>query len=391
MDYEFKNIESLITAAIQSSENAKKPLPEQFANARKSVAYEIATRKHTFLHQAWALQKGFQRTNYVQYHQHCLIKFIDVLFTISSEESRNDKSGLASEVFFFYNQLDDVLEFVQGEFEVEFDYEAKIPESKKAKLVKSLEREYSQIEPFLDDKDLDVDLSSVLKRFIQNSIEEKKSKLTYCRINYIETLIQEISDITEPKQQKDMADVLESCLISLNFNCREFFVSCISKIQREVSSIEFEIDQVEKLSYYLKNINQIQSKPGLSYNRGLAPIKVQLSDWLLEEIQFIDKKCKLSTVNKDKDDDFAKRDFKLEFDMSVSQFAFFTKTLVESGVIQNKNVSELIRFLSKFVKTKRSGSISHESFRIKYYNVEDSTKDAVKNTLHTAIGYINRN
>ncbi|MBS1508505.1 MAG: hypothetical protein JSS79_17840 [Bacteroidetes bacterium] len=188
-----------------------------------------------------------------------------------------------------------------------------------------------------------------------------------------------------------MTDKLKLCLFSLNFNYRGFYIYCIDKIQNEVSSIEFEIDQVEKLSYHLKNINQMQAKPGLSYNRRLAPIKIQLSDWLLEEIQFIDKKCKLSTVSKEKDDDFSKRDFKLEFDMSVSQFAFFTKTLVESGVIQNKNVSELIRFLSKFVKTKRSGSISHESFRIKYYNVEDSTKDAVRNTLHTAIGYINRN
>lgn len=77
--------------------------------------------------------------------------------------------------------------------------------------------------------------------------------------------------------------------------------------------------------------------------------------------------------------------------MSVSQFALFTKAFVESGVIQNKNVSELIRFLSKFVKTKRSGTISPESLRIKYYDVESSTKDAVKNLLHTAIGYINSN
>jgi hypothetical protein len=77
--------------------------------------------------------------------------------------------------------------------------------------------------------------------------------------------------------------------------------------------------------------------------------------------------------------------------MSVSQFAYFIKTLTETGVIQNKNVSELIRFLAKFVKTKRSENISYESFRIKYYNAEDNTKGAVRNLLHTAIGYINNN
>ncbi len=391
MDYEFENIESLIATAIQSSEKSGKSRPEDFATARKSVAYEIAVRKHSFLNKTWALGKGFERTNFVQYHQHRVTKFIDSLSVLSIAEPKNNKSNLASEIFFFYNQLDDILELIQGEFENEFDYEAKIPDSKKAEIKKSLEWKYSQIKLILDDKDLDENLSTILKQFIQNSITEKTSKLTFNRVNYLESLIQEISDITELRYPKDMTDKLKSCLISLNFNNRGFYIYCIDKIQNEVSSLEFEIDQVEKLSYHLKNINQIQSKPGLSYNRGLAPIKVQLSDWLVEEIQFTDRKCRLSAVAKDRDDDFSKRDFKLEFDMSVSQFAFFTKTLVESGVIQNKNVSELIRFLSKFVKTKRSGSISHESFRIKYYNVEDSTKDAVRNTLHTAIGYINRN
>ena len=77
--------------------------------------------------------------------------------------------------------------------------------------------------------------------------------------------------------------------------------------------------------------------------------------------------------------------------MSVSQFALLTRSFVESGVIQNKNIAELIRFLARFVKTKRSGTISPESLRIKYYDVETSTRDAVKNLLHTAIGYINSN
>ena len=89
--------------------------------------------------------------------------------------------------------------------------------------------------------------------------------------------------------------------------------------------------------------------------------------------------------------EFVKTEFKLEFNMSVSQFAYFIKAFVESGVIQNKNTSELMRFLSKFVKSRRSESIGYESFRAKYYNVENSTKDSVKNLLHTTIGYINSN
>ena len=84
-----------------------------------------------------------------------------------------------------------------------------------------------------------------------------------------------------------------------------------------------------------------------------------------------------------------RKEFKFEFDMSVSQFAYFIRTFIEAGVIQNKNISELIRFLARFVKTKRSENIAYESFRMKYYNVEGTTKNSVKNILHNAIGYIN--
>ncbi|MBA4056153.1 MAG: hypothetical protein C0490_15670, partial [Marivirga sp.] len=84
-------------------------------------------------------------------------------------------------------------------------------------------------------------------------------------------------------------------------------------------------------------------------------------------------------------------DFKLNFDLSVSHLAYLFKSFTETGVIQNKNTSELIRFLTKFVKTKKSEAVSYESFRIKYYNAESGTKDAVKKTLQLLINYMNKN
>ena len=127
------------------------------------------------------------------------------------------------------------------------------------------------------------------------------------------------------------------------------------------------------------------------YDLQSKPLKDQLSDWLLEEIQYLERKRELVSKSASNEDVFVRKEFKLEFDMSVAQFAYFIKAFVETGVIQNKNISELIRFLAKFVKTKRSESISYDSFRMKYYNVESNTKSSVRNLLHTAIGYINSN
>ncbi len=148
---------------------------------------------------------------------------------------------------------------------------------------------------------------------------------------------------------------------------------------------------MERLAFQLKTINQIPETTGLSFDPGFKPLRIQLSEWILEEVQFLERKRDLTTSSQVAEKEFAKKDFKLEFDMSVSQFAFFIKSFIETGVIRNKNISELIRFLARFVKTKRSENISYESFRIKYYNVENTTKDSVKSTLHSAIGFINSN
>jgi hypothetical protein len=146
---------------------------------------------------------------------------------------------------------------------------------------------------------------------------------------------------------------------------------------------------LELLAYHYKSVNQRALRPGLTYDPDLPPIDYQLSEWILQEMQYLEKKRTLAsrpTVGME-----PQKEFKLEFDMSVSQFACFVKSFIEAGIIQNKNISEVIRFFAKFVKTKRSENISNESFRMKYYNVESSTKDSVKNLLHNAIAYINSN
>ena len=162
-------------------------------------------------------------------------------------------------------------------------------------------------------------------------------------------------------------------------------------MNRELLVAETLSGKLEKLAFYYKVVNQSLVKPGLVFDLSSPSLKEQLSEWILEEILYLERKQQLSVAFPGSAEDQVKKDFKLVFDMSVSQFAYFIKTLIETGVIQNKNISELIRFLSKFVKTKRSESISHESFRIKYYNPEENTKGAIRNLLHTAIGYINSN
>lgn len=185
--------------------------------------------------------------------------------------------------------------------------------------------------------------------------------------------------------------VAPEVLLYLNYNSRRYFRHVIKTITAKLDSEETASGKLDRLRYEQKILNQTPSDYEIAYSLKSPSLKEMIGTWITEEIRFLEGATGLTVVPHLQETEFSKKDFKIEFDMSVSQFAFFIKSFIEIGVIQNKNLSELIRFLARFVKTKRSENIAYESFRMKYYNVESSTKDAVKNTLHTAIGFINRN
>lgn len=207
----------------------------------------------------------------------------------------------------------------------------------------------------------------------------------------MEMLVESMTGLFKNGDVEFLEDKIQSLLNSINFNSTDYFKHYVARIQNQIAELGSDAERLEKLAFHYKIINQVQPIGGQVYDPNSKGIKIQLTEWISEEVQFLERKRDLTTASHIAEKEFTRKDFKLEFDMSVSQFAFFIKAFIETGVIQNKNISELIRFLARFVKTKRSENISYESFRIKYYNVESGTKDAVKNSLHSAIGFINSN
>lgn len=390
LEYAFENIESLIQGAVDPSIKSSKPFEERFAQVRNTVAIERDRIKKSFALKVWALENS-QRSHYVQYHQQRLIALIDELFEISrrKEEKGGVQSRISSEAFFLYDQLAEVLSLIRNELSEYFCRDVKVPESHKMKILASIQESYKNLQHRMDGKENK--LIAICISHIKGFIEGMEPKTTYRKVQYMEVLTESISRFLQSNNDDLPEEEIRTFLVSVDFNSTAYFKYYTEFIQNQLAQLDSNSERLEQLAFHNKTINQIQLTPGIAYDPGSRGIRTQLSEWISEEVEFLERKRFLATNAQIAENDFAKKDFKLEFDMSVSQFAFFIKAFIETGVIQNKNISELIRFLSKFVKTKRSENISYESFRIKYYNVEGGTKDAVKNTFHTAIGFINSN
>jgi hypothetical protein len=393
MDYEFKNIEFLIREAISSANGASQSLQSLLLETRKSVDEEKRRIKNSFVPRVMAISNSSHKASFIQFHQHSIISFIDELFEASELRDiskMNENSRLSMEIFFFYDQVEDILEFLRTHFPKHFDLDAKLPESQKDKLFGRIKREYSNLENKLASESLDPPLARLWIKPITRILDAKNAEITYQQILYAETIIQDLNRVFEINTAgRNLNETLREVLFKLNYNCREYLEYYADCIRRQVLSTDSESAEIELLAYHYKAVNQTAMKPGFIYDPDLPPIDRQLSEWILQETRYLEKKKMLATENLTAAPQVQK-EFKLEFDMTVSQFAFLIRTFIETGIVQNKNITEVIRFLSKTIKTRRSGEISEESFRIKYYGVEASTRDTVKGLLHTAIGHINK-
>ncbi len=384
VDYEFKNIESLIGDAIDSVINSRSTFKEQFAKIITifSEAKNRASRSFLF-------DQPIRLTRLVQFHQQSLINFSDEL---TERTYSGDDPQLIEMITFFCDQLEALLKFLQKQFPEHFNLDFKVSEFLKTKSLQSLKRAADQINLNGSKAQINQTLLTISVGPIREFLAESESAISQRALTFTIKLSEGLNQIIQSDQESSLKDErVLSVLLILNYNSNACFEYYIDHLKSKLSEEDAASHRLEKLAFSYKVINQTQVKLGLAYDFQASSLKDQLSDWLMEEIQYLERTRELSTRSVLKEAEFVKTEFKLEFNMSVSQFAYFIKAFVESGLIQNKNISELMRFFTKFVKSRKSQSIGYESLHAKYYNVENSTKDSVKNLLHATIGYINSN
>lgn len=81
---------------------------------------------------------------------------------------------------------------------------------------------------------------------------------------------------------------------------------------------------------------------------------------------------------------------KINVSLSVAQLAYLLKVLTDTRVIKNKNISELIRFITAHISTPKANDISFDSFKVKFYNPEFSTKQSLHDMLIKQLNHIRK-
>lgn len=387
MQHELHTIESLLKTVVR--EISRDHLTDDYLQGvKKRMAVEEERIKLVFDEKLILDEPSPTTLSYVALHQKILVKLLDTAHEhgIVSNVVLERKMVLA----LISDTLEKLLTYIKTDFSLYFNNRQKVPKHfvatwlvRIANNLLALEAKYSNA---AGNRDL-IDIALCPFR----SLNFDMTEFSYGQLEYYDFLQRRLLSLdTFVDDQTILRQDVCKCLIGANYNCSLFFKYYTDQVHRILVTSETLSDRIDHASYFYKVVGQIQIETKLAFELSSLNLKEQVLEWLSLELNYLQDKRKLqfSCLSQA---DVLRKDFKVIFNLSVSQLAFLIRTFVETGVIQNKNTSELIRFTAKFVKTKKAEAISFDSFRTKFYNIETGTKDAAKKMVQSMLQYWNRN
>lgn len=358
------------------------------ATLKEEIRKEVDRIKQTFIHEIFTFGDERHLERYIQYHQQSLIRLMDETVRLANTLPQKKKSYLLC-----YDGLEELLAFIEKYFTKYFDQDAKAPEVYITITKKDLLSIFDELNSDLLDKSGDPRITDVMVYAIRKVIDDDlKSDITYRKVMYVKALQRELSTLlNRTGQDSDINEELRNLMYYLNYNSVKSFTYHTHYIDILLSQTETRAEMIEKLSYILKKINQVQIKPGIGYNMNAPSLKIQLNNYIIEEIEHLQRVHQLTSTSGFQPLDALLSSVKIQLELSVAQIAYLIKVFIEVDVIVNRNVTELLRFLSRFLVSKKAETVSFDSLRAKYYNVEHGTQVAVKKLLLKMIDWVNKN
>jgi hypothetical protein len=369
--YELRKLESLILQE-QRTPKEKKGWHKLHLLIRK----EVDAIAKAFLDQATRSENERQLERYVQCHQQRLIVLLDHL----SQQLEDTSPPKEQQKFFetVYLQLESLLQLLHENFTSYINGQAKLPTRMATLFLAEIKNKEDGLKHLLLQKNISESLAAVLLNLLRKL---EHGSISYRSVQYMQEFLSELVPLLkETEENTTTEEALHNLIYTFNLNATSMVTYFSQHVQSMLNTLLTTHQRIEKLSYYLKTVNQVSAKPGLQFNPFSPSLKDQLNQYVREEILYHEKveaiTCSISKTEVD-----AEATFKIMLQLSVSQVAYLFRLLVETRIIANQNLTQLLQFLSVHMTTKKSEALSYGSIRSKYYHVENGTKESVKEML----------
>ncbi len=210
----------------------------------------------------------------------------------------------------------------------------------------------------------------------------QKKKASYRELIYIKDILRNLTACEAISEVKDL-------LVSMNFNSCALASQWIGDMVNTLNGIGETKDRTAQLSKWQKEINQIPVKPNIVLKPNCVSLRDQLSQWIIEEIQYLETRQRLLSVAPGfKSRTSINDEEKLNFSVSVNVLAILIRAAHESKLILNKHGTTVFNTVSKFSSTLQAKNPGAKSMDKKSHDPERSHKAKAINALQDMIRLI---
>ncbi len=375
-----------------------------FTKKKNLIQAEADRVKKNMRTQVFEIENESRIELYIQQHQAQIIHLANKVATEIDKSEATDLGNISSGQTklnlckIILQTFEELLTYIEIHFSKYFDQDQTIPDTYALISAKEFAVKLEKIKALFTIEKVDPILSDIILfpiiKFIGISEgtlrDQDQSEITFRKLIYLKHLIIDILNL-ELSAAVTYAETVHEHLFYLNFNSCHFIKYETARVKKHVEDLTSLNAQLEYLAFTAKKLYQGQIKPSFSLNLNRESLRSILSNWLEQEIHFIEKKRQLTLmISPGGEQAVEPEKFKITTSLSVSQLAYFIRLLKEGEIITNENKVEVIRFFSRHFSSVNNKNISSESLRSKYFGFEISAVSSVQGILNKLLMQSNK-
>ncbi|WP_395050253.1 hypothetical protein [Flavobacterium sp.] len=302
------------------------------------------------------------------------------LYSISNNYNQIDNLKI------IYDKLEKLQLFIEADYSGFLNLNSRAPYRSLVKQKNGIASKVKMVRKSLLSVGLQNDLLLIVLEPLKiNEVEN----VTYNQFNYYSQFITGLHELLNGNNRNFSEESIISLLVELNHNSKIFFEFQVREIATVLKDLETFNSKIDYLILTMKKYFQTNTTSSNTYSHIRPSNTEQITAWIEEEINYLNKKHFLENPTAVLMQQTANK-IKLQWDLSVAQLSYFYNLLHTTGIIQNKNQSDIFRNIAENNKTAKVENISVDSISAKYYNVETSTKEAVKSVIINLLNLVNK-
>jgi hypothetical protein len=383
--FELSKLQSIILTDLSQFIERKYAVDSELvAIFQLCVHDEVERIKFSFVNSTAALEKKRALEGFVQFHEHAIIRLAGCLtrYVPPTKIHRPSRTDTAILCHHLYVGLQDLLSFIAQHYSRYFDREAWIPESYHAIVITEFTKSITPLRHALLSKGFSEALVSHALSPYEEFVNERSSK--YHRVIYLKQLKHELLNLARQQLPGKSDDVpLMWTLFDMNFNSVTYYEYLTERIRAYHETTDDFSERIGALTLAIKLMQQRIPKQGYAFDPESLSIRDQLIQWSQLELNYYLQK--VSNSSKTIEASANQTDVRVKLDLSVAQLAYFIRLFIEEGLLDQNNITPLIRKIAGVFETKRSDTISAKSLENRYYNVELGTRQSTRTILTNMI------